>query len=103
MNKIIIRRKSKYKSNISIYNTIYYDTYSILIVWIGTSSNSALTGVSELKLLPQIIQREAGRIIVENRLSKDLLFLKDYKSIPQYETHAWIFQERKLSRRSPSH
>ncbi|KAF3026625.1 hypothetical protein E8E14_014445 [Neopestalotiopsis sp. 37M] len=80
-------------------DTIYKDAYLTLVAWTATSADSALPGISEPSLPCQVVQKKVGNLILENRLSADLPFLRHYGSISHYETRGWTFQERKLSKR----
>ncbi|KAE9570135.1 hypothetical protein CGMCC3_g13769 [Colletotrichum fructicola] len=85
-------------AQIANMDAIYRDAYLTLIAWTAKSSDSELPGVSE-HLRPQIIRREVGGLLLENHLSEDLALLSDYGKISHYETRAWTFQERLLSKR----
>jgi len=45
------------------------------------------------------VRREANELLLENSLSGDLNCLSDYEIISHYETRAWAYQKRTLSRR----
>ncbi|EDN94447.1 hypothetical protein SS1G_10320 [Sclerotinia sclerotiorum 1980 UF-70] len=86
-------------------DAIYGGAYLTLVAWTAKSSDSSLPGISDLesdsefRYKPQIIRREVNGLLLENRLSDDLMHLDDYAKISHYETRAWTFQERILSRR----
>lgn len=86
-------------AHIQSMDRIYGNAYLTLVAWTAKGADSALPGVSEPSLRPQVIRKELHGIVLENRLSDDIAYLANYEMISHYNTRGWTFQERKLSKR----
>ncbi|KAH8805387.1 hypothetical protein F5884DRAFT_885675 [Xylogone sp. PMI_703] len=79
-------------------NIIYQDAYLTLVAWVARDGNTPLPGVNT-PLEPQVVRRLVNKILLENRVSEDIPFIEEFRRISHYETRAWTFQERLLSKR----